>query len=185
MVFGAHYSKGNQAGKDAIDRIGGSGVFARDPDVILTMTPHEDKDAYVVDLTLRALPPVPPFVVRWEGVRFERDEAADASLIRKPGKAAKEAPAKATYHRKGGVAAKYAPLFEAMPAKTHHKDPTASEVIQHIIQVLTASGELCDEVRAVSIFDMLRHYKYGVIQFVNDVWVGRQTAKTSQEGGEP
>ena len=56
VVFGAHYSKGNQAGKDAIDRIGGSGVFARDPDVILTMTPHEEKDAYVIDLTLRALP---------------------------------------------------------------------------------------------------------------------------------
>ena len=47
VVFGAHYSKGNQAGKEAIDRIGGSGVFARDPDVILTMTPHEEKNAYV------------------------------------------------------------------------------------------------------------------------------------------
>jgi len=29
--FGAHYSKGNQAGKEAIDRVSGSGVFARDP----------------------------------------------------------------------------------------------------------------------------------------------------------
>ena len=54
----------NQAGKEAIDRIGGSGVFARDPDVI-TMTPHEEKDAYIIDLTLRALPQIQPFVVRW------------------------------------------------------------------------------------------------------------------------
>ena len=65
VVFGAHFSKGNQAGKESIDRIGGSGVFAREPDVILTMTPHEDEDAHVIDLTLRALPPVQPFVVRW------------------------------------------------------------------------------------------------------------------------
>ena len=35
VAFGAHYSKGNQAGKEVIDRIGGSGVFARDPDSIL------------------------------------------------------------------------------------------------------------------------------------------------------
>ena len=34
VVFGAHFSKGNQAGKDSIDRISGSGVFARDPDSI-------------------------------------------------------------------------------------------------------------------------------------------------------
>ncbi|EDY21008.1 Primase 1 [Chthoniobacter flavus Ellin428] len=79
VVFGAHYSKGNQAGKDAIDRIGGSGVFARDPDVILTMTPHEDDNAYVVDLTLRALPQVPSFVVRWAGCIFQRDQHADAT----------------------------------------------------------------------------------------------------------
>ena len=75
VVFGAHYSKGNQAGKEAIDRIGGSGVFARDPDVILTMTPHEEENAYVVDLTLRALPQLPSFVVRWAGCIFQRDPA--------------------------------------------------------------------------------------------------------------
>ena len=88
VVFGAHYSKGNQAGKEAIDRIGGSGVFARDPDVILTMTPHEDENAYVVDLTLRALPQVPSFVVRWAGCIFQRDQNADATRVKtitKPG----------------------------------------------------------------------------------------------------
>jgi len=36
-VFGAHFSKGNQAGKESIDRISGSGVFARDPDTILVI----------------------------------------------------------------------------------------------------------------------------------------------------
>ena len=85
VVFGAHYSKGNQAGKEAIDRIGGSGVFARDPDVILTMTPHEEENAYVVDLTLRALPQLPSFVVRWAGCVFQRDQHADATRVKTPG----------------------------------------------------------------------------------------------------
>ena len=117
VVFGAHYSKGNQAGKEAIDRIGGSGVFARDPDVILTMTPHEEKDAYVVDLTLRALPHVDPFVVRWQHPCFARDAEADASRVKQPGTAAKDVPPKVTYRkgRKGSLAATYGPLFEAMP----------------------------------------------------------------------
>ena len=43
VAFGAHYSKGNQAGKEVIDRIGGSGVFARDPDSILNFTRHEEE----------------------------------------------------------------------------------------------------------------------------------------------
>src|ERR1041385_8560942 len=40
VAFGAHFSKGNQSAKDSIDRIGGSGVFARDPDSIMVMTQH-------------------------------------------------------------------------------------------------------------------------------------------------
>ena len=38
VAFRAHYSKGNQAGKEAIDRVSGSGVFARDPDSLLNFT---------------------------------------------------------------------------------------------------------------------------------------------------
>jgi RecA-family ATPase len=182
VVFGAHYSKGNQAGKDAIDRIGGSGVFARDPDVILTMTPHEERDAYVVDLTLRALPHVDPFVVRWQDARFERDSGADASKVKQPGKAAKEAAPKATY-RKGSIAERYGHLFEEMPAKAHHKNPAESEVIGHIMETIRASGEDCDGARATKVFDMLRHYRYGVIRFVDCVWVGRNTPQGSAEGG--
>jgi RecA-family ATPase len=32
IAFGAHFAKGNASAKEAIDRISGSGVFARDPD---------------------------------------------------------------------------------------------------------------------------------------------------------
>src|ERR1017187_4419693 len=66
VVFGAHYSKGNQAGKESIDRVSGSGVYARDPDSILNFTRHEEDEAFVVESNLRNLKPVKPFVVRWQ-----------------------------------------------------------------------------------------------------------------------
>ena len=84
IAFGAHYSKGNQAAKDAMDRIGGSGVFARDPDAILTMTPHEEDEAFTVDCTLRNFAPQPPFVVRWDWPIFTRDEALNPEALKKP-----------------------------------------------------------------------------------------------------
>ena len=67
VLFAAHFSKGNQAGKEAIDRIGGSGVFSRDPDTIITLTKHADSEgAFTVNLILRNLPEQPPFVVEWD-----------------------------------------------------------------------------------------------------------------------
>ena len=122
-------------------------------------------------------------MVRWQGVKFERDARADATKVKQPGKPTKDAPPKATY-RKGSVAEKYGPLFEGMPAKSHHKDPSQSEVLQHIIQTLCATGEACDEARAVSVFDMLRHYRYRIIQFTDDAWIGRNTQRESQRRGE-
>ncbi|CAN5494326.1 hypothetical protein BH09VER1_BH09VER1_42640 [soil metagenome] len=64
VAFGSHFAKGNAAAKESMDRISGSGVFARDPDTILTMTRHEKDDAFTVELTLRNHPPQEPFVVR-------------------------------------------------------------------------------------------------------------------------
>ena len=45
------------------DRMSGSGVFARDPDSILMMTPHEEESVFVVDCILRNLPPIENFCV--------------------------------------------------------------------------------------------------------------------------
>jgi hypothetical protein len=83
VVFGHHFSKGNQAGKEAIDRVSGSGVFARDPDTILTMTRHKDEDAYVVDTILRNFPPIEPFVVRWGHPLMMRDRKLDPKDLKK------------------------------------------------------------------------------------------------------
>jgi len=57
--FGAHYSKGNQSSKEAIDRVSGSGVFARDPDTIINFTQHEEKNSFVIEPILLT-PPVSP-----------------------------------------------------------------------------------------------------------------------------
>jgi hypothetical protein len=66
VAFGAHFSKGNQAGKESIDRISGSGVFARDPDSLLVFTRHEEENAFTIEATMRNFAPVEPFAVRWQ-----------------------------------------------------------------------------------------------------------------------
>ena len=65
VVYGHHFTKGNQAKKAAMDRLSGSGVFARDADTIITFTEHQEERCYAVEMTLRNLPPQPPFVVQW------------------------------------------------------------------------------------------------------------------------
>lgn len=174
VVFGAHYSKGNQAGKEAIDRIGGSGVFARDPDVILTMTPHEEVDAYVIDLTLRALPQIPAFVVRWNTWTFERDVNADASRVKAPSKPGSKArPEPQVSYRRGSYADRYGAMFERMPPMANHAEAEHSEVLQHIRSTLEMCGETCTLERAKSIFDGLRNKKVGVLKFEMPYWQGR------------
>ncbi len=84
VAFGAHYSKGNQASKESIDRVGGSGVFARDPDTILNFTRHEQEDCFTVDATLRNHPPIQPFVVRWEYPLMCPDDTLDPAKLKKP-----------------------------------------------------------------------------------------------------
>jgi hypothetical protein len=92
VAFGAHYSKGNQAMKEAIDRISGSGVFARDPDTILNFTKHEEKNCFTVELTLRNHPPRKPFVVRWEYPLFIPESLLDPTKLKKVGRPQKYDP---------------------------------------------------------------------------------------------
>lgn len=82
VAFGSHFAKGNPAAKDSIDRISGSGVFARDPDSILTLTRHQEENHFVVEPVLRNFPPVAAFVVEWLHPLMSRDEGADATDLR-------------------------------------------------------------------------------------------------------
>jgi hypothetical protein len=67
VVYTHHFTKGKQSGKKAMDRMSGSGVFARDADTIITLTEHTQEDkCYNVEMTLRNLPEQMPFVVQWQ-----------------------------------------------------------------------------------------------------------------------
>jgi hypothetical protein len=86
VAFGAHFSKGNQAGKESIDRVSGSGVFARDPDSLIVMTKHQTEGAFTVEATLRNFPCVPPFVVEWSFPLMRRVNYDPAKLKQAKGR---------------------------------------------------------------------------------------------------
>ena len=85
IAFGAHFAKGNASGKEAIDRISGSGVFARDPDTLLIFTKHEADNAFVVEPILRNFAPVQPFAVRWEFPLMHRADELDPAKLKQVG----------------------------------------------------------------------------------------------------
>jgi hypothetical protein len=85
VVFAAHFSKGNQALKAAIDRISGSGVIARDADAIITLTAHDTPNAYTVEATLRNFPPLEPFVVEWNSPLMVRRPDLNPAQLKQVG----------------------------------------------------------------------------------------------------
>lgn len=84
VAIAHHFAKGDSTLKNAIDRMSGAGVWARDPDSLVVMTPHEEEDCFTVNMTLRNLPRTPDFVVRWEYplMRLARDLNPEA--LRRP-----------------------------------------------------------------------------------------------------
>lgn len=85
IAFGAHFAKGNASAKEAIDRISGSGVFARDPDSLLIFTKHESDDAFTVEPILRNFAPVAPFAVRWDFPLMHRADDLDPAKLKQAG----------------------------------------------------------------------------------------------------
>ncbi|MHC1762936.1 MAG: AAA family ATPase [Verrucomicrobiia bacterium] len=82
VAMAGHFAKGNAASKETLDRISGSGVFARDPDSLLIFTPHEEDAAFTVESVLRNFPPVEPFVVKWRWPCFQREESLDPANLK-------------------------------------------------------------------------------------------------------
>ena len=66
VVVAHHFAKGDSSSKDAMDRMSGAGAWARDPDSIMVLTPHEEPGYFTVTSILRNLPQVPEFVVGWD-----------------------------------------------------------------------------------------------------------------------
>lgn len=75
VVYSHHFAKGDAKKKTPLDRMSGSGVFARDADTIITLTEHTETDCYTVETVLRNLPKQNSFVVQWEyPVMVERED---------------------------------------------------------------------------------------------------------------
>lgn len=89
VVFAHHFAKGSAAGKDAMDRASGSGVFARDPDCIVALTPLDEAEGantFQVSVTLRDFAPIDNFGIRREHPLMIRDDAVNVSNLHDPGK---------------------------------------------------------------------------------------------------
>jgi DNA-binding transcriptional ArsR family regulator len=66
IVVAHHFAKGDSTAKNALDRMSGAGAWARDPDSIMVLTPHEEADCFTVTSILRNLPQLHEFVVAWD-----------------------------------------------------------------------------------------------------------------------
>lgn len=83
VVFAAHFTKGNQAGKESMDRISGGGSMSRDPDNLITLTELEEDKTFSVEFTIRDYQQIEKFGVRWQYPLLECDNGLDASKLRK------------------------------------------------------------------------------------------------------
>jgi hypothetical protein len=86
IVCAAHFTKGNQAAKDPMDRISGGASLNRHPDCLLTLTKHDTDHAFTIDLICRDFPPIDPFVVRWDHPLLRQASDLDPKDIKKIGR---------------------------------------------------------------------------------------------------
>ena len=85
VAFTTHFAKGNAASKNSIDRASGSGVLSRYPDVIATLTEHEEEECVTFECTVRNFRPVEKFALRWNYPVFVRDDDLDPDALKQPG----------------------------------------------------------------------------------------------------
>jgi hypothetical protein len=87
VAIAHHFAKGSAAGKDSKDRVSGSGVWARDPDALVTITPHEIEGAFTIESTLRNFSPRAPFCVLWDWPLLRPADDLDPSQLKQaPGR---------------------------------------------------------------------------------------------------
>ena len=90
VVIAHHFAKGDSTVKAAIDRMSGAGAWARDPDSVLVLTPHEEAGCFSVSATLRNLPPVDDFVLEWDFPLLVPARDLDPEALRRTGGRAKK-----------------------------------------------------------------------------------------------
>ena len=84
-IIVSHFAKGTASFKDSIDRIAGSGVFARDVDALCTLTALETENAYRMEFALREFKTPEPLSLAWNYPLHETDPMLDAVPLKRPG----------------------------------------------------------------------------------------------------
>lgn len=84
VVVAHHFAKGDSTSKNAMDRMSGAGAWARDPDSIVVLTPHEEENCFTVTSILRNLPQLPEFVVSWEYPLMRLAKELNPEALRRP-----------------------------------------------------------------------------------------------------
>ncbi len=88
VVYAHHFAKGNASSKQQIDRASGSGVFQRHADGIITLTPHKEENALVVEAELRSFRRLKPFTIKWEYPTMDVTDLDPAEFKSKAGRPA-------------------------------------------------------------------------------------------------
>ncbi len=86
LMLAHHFSKGDKSQTKAIDRAAGGGALARWPDVVMTLTEHEEAGCATAEFSLRNFAPVEPFVARWNYPTWARDDSVNPALLKKTGR---------------------------------------------------------------------------------------------------
>jgi hypothetical protein len=84
VVVAHHFAKGDSTSKNALDRMSGAGAWARDPDSIMVLTPHEEPDCFTVTSILRNLPQLREFVVAWDYPLMKVASDLNPDALRRP-----------------------------------------------------------------------------------------------------
>jgi hypothetical protein len=84
IVVAHHFAKGDSTAKSAMDRMSGAGAWARDPDSIVVLTPHEEEHCFTVTSILRNLPQLPEFVVEWQFPLMRLAKDLNPEALRRP-----------------------------------------------------------------------------------------------------
>lgn len=84
IAIAHHFAKGDSTAKNAIDRMSGAGAWARDPDAIMILTPHEEDDHFTCNSILRNFARMEDFVLRWEWPLMIRADGLNPDALRRP-----------------------------------------------------------------------------------------------------
>lgn len=82
IIYTHHFAKGSAANKDVMDRASGSGVFARDPDTIIAVTPLDEERTFVMDFVLRGFKPVQGLGIRKDGYIMNTDDSINIESLK-------------------------------------------------------------------------------------------------------